>query len=188
MSIRTVLACCISKIWQYSSWTKRWNSLSLQLVTGNQQLTAPLGSLSPLAELTGRSPRKGNRSSTVSANACQMHGSCRTSRWGCCAADPRTSSGHAGREAGSGFAFSVFLAVSGTSDILTILLTSTGDTTALLCTKAGSMCLKRRLQNSASFKTHSFQRLLAFVSSGQNHLCQGIANTRFPQPLIIHTN
>lgn len=102
---------------------------------------------------TSRSPRKGNRLSIVSANACQMHSSCETGRRGCCGADARTSSSHAGREAGSDFAFSVFLAVSGTSHILTILQTATGHATALLSTKAGSMCLKRHLQNSAPFKT-----------------------------------
>lgn len=44
----------ISKIWQRSSWTKQWNSFTLQLISGKQQLTAPFGSLSCQAEGPGR--------------------------------------------------------------------------------------------------------------------------------------
>lgn len=155
MSTRTGLACCISKIWQHSSWTKRWNLLTLQLVSGNQHhLGVPWARwLSWRAEAPGRG---------TAGQPCQLMPARRTA-----VVRPADEVAvlltHAPAVVtqGSDFDFSIFLAVSGMSDILTILLTSTGDAEALLCTKAGSMCLKTRLQNSASFKTRSFQRLLA---------------------------
>lgn len=47
-----------------------------------------------------------------------------------------------------------------------LVLTPTGNATALLCTKVDGMCLKICLQNSVSLKTFSFQRPLTFISNG----------------------
>lgn len=44
----------ISEIWQHSSWMKQWNSFTLQLISGKQQLTAPFGARSWQAEVPGR--------------------------------------------------------------------------------------------------------------------------------------